>query len=191
MAGAAPSFSDIHLVRTILLLSNGPLGRKRLVSELGVGEGSVRTILKRLWSDGLVESYRGGQKLTAKGKRKASSYLAKLWIEHDFHSKDLSPKAKKQVLIIVRGAANKKTSPVALRDQALRAGADGAVIVEKKGEKLVFPNDDLPLSQFPDLHAQLSLDELSSGDIAVVCWAPTTHLAEDGALTIALALISR
>ncbi|MFH1722311.1 MAG: DUF4443 domain-containing protein [Candidatus Altiarchaeota archaeon] len=191
MAGAAPSFTDIHLVRSILLLANGPLGRKRLVQELGVGEGSVRTILKRLWSDGLVESYKGGQRLSKKGEKKASKLLGQLWIEQDFNSADLSGQDKKQVLVIVKKGADNVASTVLLRDQSLKAGADGAVIIQKKKGKLIFPDDSTPLDGFPDLIEQLSGEELKNEDIAVVAWGDTTQLAEDGALTIALQLISR
>ncbi|MFC2154578.1 DUF4443 domain-containing protein [Candidatus Altiarchaeota archaeon] len=190
MVGAAPSFSEVHLIRALLLLHNSPMGRKRLVKELGLGEGSVRTILKRLWADGLVESYRGGQKLSRKGGRKASSFLEKLWIEGEFHSSDLSEQEKLQVLVIVKKIGGRVKSSVALRDQALRAGADGAVIIAQKKGDLIFPPDDTPIDDFPDLKGKLDQEELRAGDCAIICWAKTREVAEDGALTIALELLS-
>jgi len=54
MAGVAPKFSPLDVLRALLLLSDDPLSRADIVDALGLGEGSVRSILDELKDDGLV-----------------------------------------------------------------------------------------------------------------------------------------
>ena len=184
MAGAEPSFTEVHLLRTLLILDTETIGRKKLVKSLGVGEGSVRTIIKKLAAEGLLSSSKAGHNLTSKGKAEVSSRL-------DHHSKpipfDLGTLVTgSQSLIVVYGAASKASKAVGLRDAALKAGADGALIFAyDQGYKL--PGMDL--KEYPEAFKSLRTILIKDGDAVVVGFAATAQKAEDGAIAAALKMI--
>lgn len=189
MVGASPNFSDIHLMRTLLLLYEKPTGRKKLVRQLGVGEGSVRTILKRMWAEGLVESHRSGQKLSESGEKKVKKLLARIRIERDFHSDDLTGKEKAQVMVMVKNAKLESKSILDLRDLSIRNGADGAIILIKKDDGFIFPKQEIKLEDYGNLHTKLKTGDITVGDTAIICWADDWRKAEDAALSIATQLM--
>jgi len=187
MVGAAPSFSVVHLARTLFILREGKAGRKRLVVLLGVGEGSVRTIIKRLSGAGFLSSDQGGHSLSEKGRKALSAMLKKFTQPKDFFSSDISD--KKQSIVLVHGAAGRiRKGGVDERDVAVRAGADGAVILSFRQGKLRFPSDGFDAGRFPDLMLKLGSLDLSEGDVAVISFACSSIKAEDAALAVALEL---
>jgi len=48
--GPALTFTLLHLIKALELMAEGPIGRGKLAKSLGIGEGTVRTIIKRLKS---------------------------------------------------------------------------------------------------------------------------------------------
>lgn len=189
MAGADPSFTEVHVLRTLFLLDSEIMGRKRLVKKLGVGEGSVRTIIKRLDSEGLVSSSRRGHTLTGKGREEVAGILDKMSKPVDFHAPDLVSEGV-QKLVVVYGAADRVGAGVRLRDTALKAGADGAVILVYDGV-LRFPDGGIDLQQYPEALERLNKLDLSVGDVVVVGFAASEHAAEDGALAVAVELTGK
>ncbi|MFH1055935.1 MAG: DUF4443 domain-containing protein [Candidatus Altiarchaeota archaeon] len=185
MVGADPSFTETHILRTLFSLDSEPTGRKSLVKILGVGEGSVRTIIKRLTAKGLVTSSQAGHALTAPGKRVVHDKLKLMTKPIPIESGLVSGI---QSLVLVHSASEKVGDGVKLRDVALKAGADGAVIlVYDKG--LVFPKSGLDLSDYPPAKEALSRLNLAEGDVLVIGFAKTQPLAEDGTLAAALELV--
>ena len=59
MVGNIPNFTKIDLLRCFVRL-NKNIGRKELSKELGLGEGTVRTILNILKSKKLLDSTKKG-----------------------------------------------------------------------------------------------------------------------------------
>jgi hypothetical protein len=184
MAGADPSFSETHVVRTLFILDGGAVGRKRLVKLLGVGEGSVRTIIKRLAGEGLIESSMLGHFLTAKGKRRVASLRRKFSAPVSVQL-DIVDGVKS--LVVVYGLADKLKSGVVERDIAVKSGAAGAMIMCYSDGRLVFPSAEEELSVFKGA-LDLSNLNLSEGDAVVVSFAGSYAKAEDGAVAIALEL---
>ncbi|MEM4383965.1 MAG: hypothetical protein QXH32_04735 [Candidatus Caldarchaeum sp.] len=79
LKGPSPAFTSIQLLYVILLLgSYTVLRRKRLRNYLGLGKGSVRTMLARLLEKGLALSTQKGLSLTDKG-RQLYDYLRKFF----------------------------------------------------------------------------------------------------------------
>ncbi|MCX6695807.1 MAG: DUF4443 domain-containing protein [Candidatus Altiarchaeota archaeon] len=187
MVGAAPSFGVVHVVRTMFLLGDGPVGRKKLVKLLGLGEGSVRTIIKKLSQDGLLESRMQGHSLSRKGVRKLESMAKEFTRPIAFSSMDISE--KQQSMVVVRNAADFVKSPgLDERDIAVRAGASGSVILVFDGGSVKFPSDDFSADKFVDLTAKLDSMKLKDGDVVVISFADSQNSAEDGALAVALEL---
>ena len=68
LGGPIPKFNDYHMWKTFESLDEKiPVGRKKLSSMLGIGEGSTRTILSIIQDQGLVTIGKSGMVLTAKG----------------------------------------------------------------------------------------------------------------------------
>ena len=182
MVGAEPSFGRVHLVRALLALREKPVGRKKLTKRLGVGEGSVRTILKRLLGEGLIESSKSGHTLSLAGKKRVGGMLGRMSLPVPVTLPELDSPA--QTVVVVRNAGDGVNSVVGLRDTALKAGAYGALILVCEGGRLKYPGDVMG-GRVP------AIDDVGygDGDVVVVGFAETLDKAEDGALAIALELI--
>ncbi len=190
MVGAAPSFSEAHVIRAMLLLDGKVVGRKKLLKMLEVGEGSMRTILKRLKRQGLIKSSKQGHTLTPQGKQKLQKILEKFTRPQETKLYDLAPD-KIQSLLVVKNASPKLKAGVFERDVALKAGADGAVILVKRSSQVGFPTDDLSLTEFPVTQKRVEELNLSDGDVVVISFATTKAKAEDGAISVALTLMQQ
>ncbi|MBU4265690.1 MAG: hypothetical protein L6243_07065 [Candidatus Altiarchaeales archaeon] len=191
MVGAAPSFSEAHLVRALLMLSSGRVGRKNLVKILGVGEGSVRTIIKRLKGEGLIKSSKQGHELTQKGKETVENYLNKFSMPGEFKADDLSlHPGEESSSVIVYGAADRISNGLEQRDIARDAGATSIAILLYKEGILEFPTPEARLSQFPDSEKELEKMELREGDIVVISFGKSRASAENGAVAVALQLMN-
>jgi len=189
MVGAAPSFSEAHLVRALLMLNSGRVGRKNLVRILGVGEGSVRTIIKRLKGDGLIKSSKQGHELTQKGKETVENYLNKFSMPGEFKASDLSlHSGEESSLIIVHEAADRISNGLEQRDIARDAGATSIAILLYKKRILEFPTPEVRLSQFPDSGKELENLDLKEGDAILISFGKTEAKAENGAVAVALQL---
>ncbi len=192
MAGAAPSFSRVHVVRALLALAGGRVGRKNLVRELGVGEGSVRTILGRLRGEGLITSDKLGHALTGKGEGEVQNYLKKFTLPERFSLEGIGlPEVEgtEKCLVVVFNSTGKIKSGMEQRDTALSSGAKGALVIVFGGGGLRFPNTDIKLSDFPDLAGVLGGLSLREGDAVVISFGDSYARAEDGAVAVALKLI--
>jgi len=192
MVGAAPSFSRVHIVRTLLILKKKKTGRKNLVKELEIGEGSIRTILKRLKNDGLITSGKLGHELTAKGESKVLEYLERFTVPERFESGEIElveGERTEKCLIVVYNSARKIKSGMEQRDTAFSAGAKGALVIVSKKGRLEFPTPDIKLSDFPGLTERLKKLDLQDKDTVVISFGKSYARAEDGAVAIALELL--
>ncbi len=183
MVGAAPSFSEVHLIRTLLLLKKSPLGRKKLVQLLGIGEGSARTILKKLKSEKLVSSSKQGHSLTQKGRKKINSYLKKFSQPKEIKSKIVEGE---KVALVLYNSINKIDKGLEERDLAVKSGANGALLLKYPH---TVPN--FNLRDFPDLLNEIKKFNLKKGDVMVISFGDSLVSAENGALAIALHLTQK
>lgn len=186
MVGASPNFSDVHIIRALILLSREEIGRKNLVKGLGIGEGSVRTILKRLRKGGLVRSSKKGQLLSKKGKGYIQKYLKRFTAPIEFKSVD---SGKFCSVAIIHKKADRIKTGFEQRDIAVGAGADSVLVLNYKNRKLEFPTKDVRLSDFPDLIEGLKGFRFNEDDVVIISFARTYQKAEDGAVAVALDLI--
>ena len=183
MAGAAPSFSEVHVARALFLISDGNIGRKKLVKLLEIGEGSARTLLKGLREKKLINSSKKGHELTKKGKLHVKKILEKFSRPCEIFSSIVE--GKKSV-VIVHNVVHKIDKGIEERDISLRAGANGAIVLGySNGIKM--PVSDLKLND-SDLLNEIKKFNLQNGDVIVVSFANTNASAENGALAIALNL---
>ncbi|BAD86466.1 hypothetical protein, conserved [Thermococcus kodakarensis KOD1] len=181
--GAYPEFTLEDVIATIFLLRE-PIGRKAIAETLDIGEGSVRTLLKKLnWID-VIDSAQRGHFLSKTGK-KLLERLKGLFSEAHFVGKvDGMP----AYAIVVKNPPQFKS--IELRDEAIRFFAKGAMILIVKNGEPVFPEDERPLRDTMEELA-MNIEEVlnfSDGDLIVVTWAENPSDAMKSAYHVALTL---
>lgn len=169
-----------------LLDERGPIGRKRLADMLEVGEGRMRTILNFLKGSNLADSTPKGHILTESGEREFEK-RSKNFLEVE--TDDLTV-GERDVATIVRNSADKIDLGIKERDEAIKAGADGATI-------LVFSDGEFKLLGEPvNLDAEterrlLDVFQPKGGDVIVIGTASNRVNAERGALAVAMSLVDK
>ena len=182
-SGPLPRFTEIQTQMVLKLVEKyGRIGRKRLVEKLGIGEGSMRTILEKLGRRGLITSSRGGHSLTKKGQRFLYSLPEFLQVD----AGDLTV-GKFDVATVVSGAAGKVKNGVEQRDEAIKAGADGATALVFKNGRLQFPDGSMKV---PEKVAKRLVEILhpKTGDVVVIGTGKDAAKAEAGARAAAQTL---
>ena len=185
VVGPLPRFAEAHVRRALeLIAEHEKIGRKQLVKELGVGEGSVRTILNQLKQRGLITSSRRGHALTPKGKR----FLGKPFEFVQIDAGGLTV-GEVDVATIVRGAARKVKRGIEQRDEAIKAGAAGATMLIFRGGKFQFPDGFLKIRK--ELSDTLTIIfKPREGDVVVIGTADDVLNAEAGAKAAARTLVT-
>lgn len=184
--GPQPRFSEIQVQMVLEYIArHGRVGRKQIVKGLGIGEGSVRTILNQLKERELITSSRGGHALTVKGRRLLSRLLRYVKVDVD----DLTV-GKVNVATVVRRAASRIKRGIEQRDEAIKAGADGATVLIFKGGKLRFPDGFAEVSGDKALVLTKALRP-KEGDVVVIGSASDAVRAEAGARAVVRTLRTR
>jgi len=187
MAGASPSFSEVHIIRTLIRLQNR-IGRKKLLREIGIGEGSIRTILKKLKTEGLIDSTKKGHKLNDSGFEYLNKYLKKFKIPFKIISDDIIE--GKKIGIVVYKSSDKITTGVRERDIAVRTGASGALVLkyDDKLNKLKFPSNIQSIEDFLEFKNEIeSMNfKFNAGDVLIVAFSNNYNVSENAAFAIAL-----
>jgi len=189
-AGPTPSFTELHLAKAIEMIGQEAIGRGALSNVLGLGEGATRTLIDRLIEARLVKVTKRGCELTEGG----------FSILKDLNSR-LGPMAKvprsaitvgpNDFAVLVRKAAKKVGSGIEQRDAAVRAGANGAVTLVFKNDRLLMPPlDRSGIGRSRDLLAKI-VDNFrpEENDVIVIAGANNERLAEDGARAAAWTLL--
>ncbi|MBS7607071.1 MAG: DUF4443 domain-containing protein [Candidatus Bathyarchaeia archaeon] len=189
--GPNPSFNVFDVVRLIRLLAKyGPMGRGRISRELSLGEGAVRTILKRLVEADLVTMSRGGCSLTHKGVIFWSKIEETLHDMVEIGRNELTL-APYNVAVLVRERAHKVMNGLEQRDAAVMSGAKGATTIVFKGNKMIVPGVSADLEKdYPLAFREITrLMKPREGDVIIVSSADSLKNAEYGALAAAWSII--
>lgn len=184
--GRRPSYISAHVLKALELIGDGGVGRQRLARELELGEGTTRTLVRRLRGEGLLEVTRGGMALTAAGAKLLSELKGRM-------ASTEAPETETTVgprnyAVLVRGAASRVRSGVEQRDAALMAGAKGATTLLYDGARFQMPGMgaalDPPFTGF--LTERLKPE---AGDVVIIGTADSLAAAEIGAKAAALELL--
>ncbi len=183
--GRAPGYGEAQTLRALEIIAESPIGRAALGARLGVGEGVVRTLLRRLDSEGLVEVTTRGVSASEKGLR--------LLVEaHTVISRGAPAPATGDTIgnhnyaLLVRGGAQKVGRGLEQRDAALLAGARGATTMVVRGGSAFIPGMDREPVRL--LQSLIELLGAADGDAVVVGSGDTEIEAETGAYSAALTL---
>lgn len=185
--GPNPNFDLYHVWKCYDLLDKkGPIGRRTIANELSLGEGSTRTLLKKLVNEGCVEDTKRGAVLTPLGLEKFK--------ETGITILPYMPWGKGSVkftcAVLVKGKAEQITDGREQRDNAVVGGAEGAIVLVVKDGRVVFPQDD----RYPNIEtvdAIRATADVEDGDVIINSGGSTYFDAERGGITAALALCVR
>lgn len=188
--GPSPAFSLVHLIKTLLILESESMGRQSLSRALNLGEGSVRTIIKRLSEKGLISiDPIGGCYLTELGLNFVRKVREVLISEKEIDLRPLGVNSPAWAMQI-RPTTEMVINITKLRDVAVKNGADGMLIFSYKNFKISLPlvYDDIS-KDFPEINSFLSNSfKLKDGDLIFVGFAENRKLAELGTFAAAISL---
>jgi Mn-dependent DtxR family transcriptional regulator len=192
--GPAPAFTHVDVTQAILTIGDeGQIGRSELSRRLGIGEGTIRTIIKHLMQANIIEIAKGGCVLTKRGVRLYTSLRSKVSKVSVIDAKQLALD-RVSAAVLVRHVGHLMKRGIEQRDAAMRAGATGACTLVFHGREFLMPmseseewslKSDDPL--FHDLKKSFSP---GNGDVIVLSSAPDKVTADHGAMAAALTLIA-
>jgi len=188
--GPALTFTSLHLIKVLELIAEGPIGRGKLAKKLGIGEGTIRTIIKRLKDSNLIEISKNGCHLTNFGKDFWKKFKEKI-PKKVFLEKNEFSLAEYTVAVLIKKCGDKVRIGMQQRDAAIMAGAEGATTLVVKDGKIILPgvSDDVA-KDYPVAYRQIvKLLKPEHDDVVIVGTGETKEKAEYGALAAALTLL--
>jgi len=189
--GPAPSFNEAHVVKALEIIGKcGIVGRIRLSKEVGLGEGTTRTLLKHLKNEGITQSSRSGIFFSETGKKLFSDLRSKVSEGVDVASSPLTV-GSFNIAVLVRDSAQAVGSGMEQRDTAIKSGASGATTLVFSGNKLSMPacvNDisESTSSLHDEIVTKLNPNE---NDVIIVGSGENRETAEIGAKMAAIKLL--
>jgi hypothetical protein len=155
------SFELVHIFKALqLLYSENHVSRSLLCRELDLGEGSVKTLLKHLKMQDLIESTKGGTKLSDRGRRTFAELLDSIPAEITIPKCSVAI-GKYNCGILLRGFAFAVKSGIEQRDAAIKIGARGATTLIYKDHKFIMPGKEQnSLEKEPEI-AKLLIEKLN------------------------------
>ncbi|MBM4248253.1 MAG: DUF4443 domain-containing protein [Euryarchaeota archaeon] len=186
-SGPAPRFARFHVWKALRAIGReGPIGRQRLAAAIGLGEGSVRTIVNFLVARGLVRADEAGMRLTARGERETGAAGLSM---ATVNARGLCV-GECDVAVLARGRAERVRDGLRQRDEAVKAGAAGATTLVFRGGRLLMPPETDLDAEYPHLARQVrAAFELREGDVIVIGSAGDLRAAEDGALAAVVEML--
>jgi hypothetical protein len=190
--GPSPSFTSAHVVLAFLVIGDSSaIGRQALARKAGLGDGSVRTVLKKLRDAGYVDVTPSGCLLTKPGRQiyvKMRERLSRVVLV------ERSPLTvgSKQAAIRVKGSASLVQSGIEQRDSAIKVGALGATTYVISGSRFTVPGGssdcegDFPSPVWDNLRRELSPRD---GDAIVIGGSTDYMKSQLGAIAAALTLL--
>ncbi|RLF93356.1 hypothetical protein DRN52_06595 [Thermococci archaeon] len=140
------------------------VSRREISEEIGLGEGSVKRILSNLKSLGLLDSSNKGHFLTDTGRSLLQKLLEKIEPVSPEELTEVPKLAKEFVAILIRDP--REIAVHIVRDASIRAGASGALIFKRKGERVFLPPGD------NDRHEYSKLKRImEDGDVLIISFS--------------------
>jgi len=188
--GVPPSYVEAHVLMALEKISSrGIIGRQRLSKTLRVGEGTVRTMLKRLIHEGIVKVSRGGITLTQEGKKLLAEFREEISEEIRVPKTKITV-GEVNVAVLVHGAASAVNKGMEQRDTAIKVGALGATTLIFDGVKLIIPGvEEVELGEESIYRYLISKLKPKRGDVIIIGSADDEYRASLGAKMAAIELL--
>ena len=186
------SFDSVHVLKTMQLMENKKrISRSLLMRELGLGEGSVKTLVKHMKMSGLIENSNAGMWSTNKGKAVYAKLHGAIPNEMDIFKCTIAL-GKFNYAVLVKDVAYNIGSGIEQRDAAIKLGAVGATTLIFKNGRLLMPDthEEL-LRNNPKIHS-LIIKKLmpKDNDVIIIGSSENKRTAELAAKSAALHTIA-
>jgi len=164
----------------------GRAGRYQLSRMLNLGEGKVRNILRRLREQGFIEVKRGGSKLTKKGEEYLDNIFKGLGIKKIAVLYNKEEYFKDMIIVCAHLKAYEVKNVIDLRDEAVRNGAEGALIGIIVDDSIFLPPDIGYLKDyFPLLEKKVKeVFEIKEGEVVIITFSKKYNKALTGCLAV-------
>lgn len=189
--GPRAVFTQVDVLKAILSIGEAKsVGRGRLGALTGLGQGEVRTLIKRLRDNQLIAIEANGCRLSKKGEKeyeKVRSVLA--WSSAvDARALGLGERCWS---VMVRGGAKGVRKGIEQRDAAIKAGANGAFTSVFHSSRFIIPGEGTDCEEGGPREPWITVRRAAprEGDAIVVSGSETDERAESGALAAFLTLV--
>jgi predicted transcriptional regulator len=190
--GPRASFGEAHVLKGVLVIGEeGNIGRGKLGQTLNLGQGEVRTLIKRLKENGLVKINSDGCALTNAGLRRFHHIQKIIPWRSSVNCGDLGL-GRECFALVVRGRSERVRKGIEQRDAAIKLGAIGAITVLFRKGKFMVPSELEDCERRGPSEPWISIREMAKpkdGDTIIVSGAGDSLQAEYGALSAALSIL--
>jgi hypothetical protein len=165
------SFDSVHLFKTLQLMNErGHVSRSSLCKELSLGEGVVRTLLRHLKMQGLIQSTNSGTILTEKGMTILSGLVSSIPAETNIPKSSAALGKFNFVVLLKQYGFAAIRSGIEQRDAAIKMGASGATTLLFKDNKFVMPGTNYNSLTKEPYTAKLLIEKLKpeDGDVIII-----------------------
>lgn len=179
-------FNDANVYWSLYVLSSGRcMGRKRLASEVGVGEGSMRRIIDTLKEWEFILIKQTGITITKAGL----AFLQQIPIKPVDVKVPDSVKGEYQQAVLVLGVADKVKNGMEQRDVGIKVGAEGCTTIIIRDGKLMVPPDWNMDEKDPAKATEIrEVTGITPADVLIIGGADTQCRAVEAAVSAALEL---
>jgi hypothetical protein len=133
------SFDVVHIFKTLQLIeNNGHVSRDLLCEELGLGEGSIKTLIKHLKMNNLIQTSNRGTKMTNRGKAIFSELISSIPAETVLPRCSIAL-GKFNHAVLLKELSYAVRSGIEQRDAAIRMGGTGATTLLFRENKFLMP----------------------------------------------------
>ncbi len=188
--GPLPNYSAYHVIMAFFILGDGPIGRRALAERLDLGEGTVRTLIEKLYGLGLVSASAKGCQLTKRGDKMLMDIKKKVSYKPHIAAGTITL-GKANAAVLIKGAANMIKSGMEQRDAAISAGTMGAttILLDEDDPRIpMFTADGRMQARTRVLCEDMKMEK---GDVLVIGTGETEKEAERAAWAAAYTVLER
>ncbi len=190
--GPSESFDHVHVGLLIYYLGErAPKSRSQIAKFLGLGEGSVRTILKRLAGASLIKVTKEGAFLSDRGSELFKE-LKSVFPVITEGSRGLLSLNGSTVIVLAKSMEGKVSRGIEQRDMAIRYGAKGAMTLTYRNGHFEIPGEAgdcetlFPSGDWSRIRGSVHPED---GDVILVCGSDKIQNAYLGCFSAALTLL--
>jgi len=189
--GPNPKFASTHIILAYIVIATNKIGRVRLSKIIGIGEGSVRTLLKILVKLNLITITTEGCELTNNGIKlyEELKNIISEWKELPVGKLTID---KHNIIIKVRNCGHLIKHGIIERDAGIIAGATGIISLVIKNNEFCIPGGSNNCEKdYPDIiwNELRTKFILSDNDVIIISGSKNIHSAIYGAIAGSLKLI--
>ncbi|MHB1908212.1 MAG: DUF4443 domain-containing protein [Nitrososphaerales archaeon] len=189
--GPKASITEAHVIKAIISIGKAKsIGRGKLGQVLDLGQGEVRTLIRRLKDGSFIEVTSSGCTLTPLGRKQYDAIMKVIpWFgEVPGVSLDLG---KTCFAILVRGRSGKVKRGLEQRDAAIKFGSSGALTIFYSQGRFKIPGEDRDCESGSSEEPWKTIRSASpkENDTVIISGGRDKLSAEYGAFSAALTLM--